>query len=144
MTSLIFWIVVGIAVFLLDIFTSSFLFVWFSIGAIAAFIAGCLNANFVVQAIIFLVVSIIAISIGYPWIRKKYKNCEHRTPLMEENYIGRVMIAEKDIESKVTLKVSGIYWTGINEGDLIHEGENFVISGIQGTKLKIKKVEEEK
>lgn len=141
MTSLVFWIILGVCTFLIDIFTSSFLFVWFSIGAIAAIIAGTLNASFLIQAVVFLVVSIIATSIGYPLIKKKYKNSEHRIPLMEETYIGKELLAEKEIHEKGIIKVGGIYWTAINSGDLINAGEKFCITGIQGTKLKIKKIQ---
>ncbi|MBW6409881.1 NfeD family protein [Clostridium weizhouense] len=141
MTSLMFWIILGISAFLVDVFTSSFLFVWFSIGAITAIIAATLDASFLVQVVIFLVVSIIATSIGYPLIKKKYKNSAHKIPLMEETYIGKEQLAEEEIHEKGIIKVGGIYWTVINLGDSINAGEKFCITGIQGTKLKIKKIE---
>ncbi|NFG23841.1 NfeD family protein [Clostridium botulinum] len=143
MGSIVFWIIVAVAAFVIDIFTSSFLFVWFSIGAITAIFAAGLKASFFIQVIIFLIVGIISISIGYPWIRKKYKNSEHRIPLMEETYIGKIMVAEENIDQKATLKINGIYWTVINEGEIIHKGEKFSISSIDGAKFRIKKLEGE-
>ena len=59
---------------------------------------------------------------------------------MEETYIGKIMESEKEIVSKSQVKVSGEYWTVINEGDVIHIGEKFIITGIEGIKLKIKKI----
>lgn len=58
---------------------------------------------------------------------------------MEENYIGKTYIAEEDIIGSTRLKVEGSYWTGENEGEKILKGEKFVISGISGNKLIIKK-----
>ncbi|ATD54772.1 NfeD family protein [Clostridium chauvoei] len=142
MLSMVFWIIVAIAVTLLDILTSSFLFVWFAVGAFAAMIADLLGATVGIQIIIFLVVSIITISIGYPWARKKFKTSVKHTPLMEETYIGRIMKAEADIEKKARVKIDGIYWAIQNNGDTIKKGTNFKIVGIEGNKIIVNKEEE--
>ncbi len=62
---------------------------------------------------------------------------------MEETYIGKIMVAEENIDQKATLKINGIYWTVINEGEIIHKGEKFIISSIDGAKFRIKKLEGE-
>ena len=48
------------------------------------------------------------------------------------------MIAEKDIDEKSEIQVSGIYWTVINKGSKINKGDKFVITGIEGNKLTVK------
>ena len=63
-----------------------------------------------------------------------------RIPLMEETYIGKILIAEKDIETKAQIKVGGEYWTAVNEGEKITKNEKFEITGIDGIKLKIKRI----
>ena len=115
----------------------------FSIGAVIAAICGALGVPFIIQLVIFAVISIISLAIGYPWLKKKYKAVNKRTPLMEETYIGKVMQSEKDITSTAQVKVSGEYWTVTNEGDTIHKGDKFIITGIEGIKLKVKKVEDD-
>ncbi|MCE5220337.1 MAG: NfeD family protein [Clostridium sp.] len=139
MGSAVFWLIIAICAVAIDILTSNFCFMLFSIGAIVAAICGALGVLVVIQIIIFAIINIISLSIGYPWLKKKYKNMNKNTPLMEETYIGKVMESEKEIISKAQVKVNGEYWTVINEGDVIHAGEQFTITGIQGTKLKIKK-----
>lgn len=62
---------------------------------------------------------------------------------MEETYVGKIMISEKEIRDKAQVKVGGEYWTVINEGDIIHNGDKFTIKGIEGIKLKIEKVQED-
>ncbi|MBB6624841.1 NfeD family protein [Clostridium gasigenes] len=142
MGSTIFWIILGIVVFILDIATSSFLFIWFSIGAFVAMIASLMGASIGVQIILFLAISIITISIGYPWARKKFKSSVQRLPLMEEHYIGKVLKAEEDIEERGKAKLGGVYWAVLNKGETIKKGESFRIVEFEGNKLRIEKEEE--
>lgn len=44
----------------------------------------------IIQVIIFAVVSIISLVLGYSVLKKKYKNMHKRTPLREEAYIARL------------------------------------------------------
>ena len=127
---------------MLDILTSNFLFAWFAVGAFAAILADGFGLAIGIQTIIFLLVNLITVSIGYPIVRKKYKAGLKRVPLMEENYIGRSFIANEDIEEEGRIRLDGIYWAIINDGDKIKKGERFKIESIQGIKLVIRKEEE--
>ena len=40
------------------------------------------------------------VCVGYPWVKKKFKVEKNHIPLMEQTYIGKIMIAEKDIDEK--------------------------------------------
>ena len=139
MGSAVFWLIVTICAFAIDVLTSNFCFMLFSIGAVIAAICGALGVPFVIQVVIFSIISIISLAIVYPWLKKKYKGMSKNIPLMEETYIGKIMESEKEIVSQAQVKVNGEYWTVINEDDIIHVGEKFIITGIQGIKLKIKK-----
>lgn len=141
--AIILWLVIGVGVILLDIGTSLFLFVWFAIGSVVAIIAALVGLSFACQLILFGISSIIAISIGYPWSRKKFKNTVNRTKLMEEEYIGKTFIASEDIDYRYRFKVSGIYWTGENKGEKILKGQKFQVVGIEGNKLVIEGIREE-
>lgn len=142
MGMVIIWIIIAIIAIGIDILTSNFLFVWFTSGAVVAMISTLFGVSVGYQIVIFLVVNLITISIGYPWVKKKFQKVVKRTPLMEENYIGRVMKAEENIENRVRIKVDGVFWTAQNIGDEIKVGEKFKILGIDGIKLLIKKEEE--
>ena len=141
--AIILWLVIGVGVILLDIGTSLFLFVCFAIGSVVAIIAALVGLSFAWQLILFGISSIIAISIGYPWSRKKFKNTVNRTKLMEEEYIGKTFIASEDIDYRYRFKVSGIYWTGENKGEKILKGQKFQVVGIEGNKLVIEGIREE-
>ena len=119
MVEVIVWILVAIAVIAIDIVTSSFIFMWFSLGAIVAIILSLLGISVAWQIIAFLVVGIATVSIGYPWAKKKFKADVNHVPTMEQTYIGKEMIADEDMEEKSKIKVSGIYWTAYNKGKTI-------------------------
>lgn len=139
MSLLVMWIVVSAAALLVDILTSSFFFAGFTVGGIAAMITWMLKSNFLTQLIIFIFVSAAAITVEYVWFRKKVKESIPITPRMEEEYIGRTITADEDIEVRGRMKVEGIYWAVENTGEKINKGEKAKIIGIKGNKLLIKK-----
>lgn len=136
------WIGIIVLVVLVDIATSDFLFSFLGIGAVVAAILSFFGVALIGQIIAFLVVGIIAIAIGYPWAKKKFKGQIEKLPLMEEKYIGKVMTAESNIIEKSNIKVEGIYWTAINKGVEIKKDDKFKIVAIEGTKLVIEKEED--
>ena len=142
MTYLFLWLAIAASVILLDILTSNFLFVWFAVGAFAAMIADRFGLAIGMQIVIFLLINLITVSIGYPIVRKKYKVGAKRVPLMEEKYIGRSFIAEENIERHGRVRIDGIYWGVINNGERINKGEKYKIISIEGIKLVIIKEEE--
>ena len=135
MWELIIWLVIAVALVAIDLLTSSFIFMWFSIGAIAAIILSLLGCSVGAQIAIFLIVGIICMAVGYPWAKKKFKADANTTLTMEQEYIGNIMVAKEDMEEKSKIKVGGIYWTAYNKGKTIKKGQSFVITGIEGNKL---------
>ncbi|MBS6184512.1 MAG: NfeD family protein [Clostridium celatum] len=135
MVEVIIWILVAIFVIAIDVVTSSFIFMWLSIGALVAIILSLLSVSILWQIIAFLIVSVITISIGYPWAKKKFKADVKQVLTMEETYIGKEMVATEDMEETSKIKVSGIYWTAYNKGKTIKKGEKYTITGIEGNKL---------
>lgn len=143
MGTVILWLLVAIAVIILDIATSTFLFSFISIGALAAIIATVCGVDFTIQFVLFAIISVISIGIGYPVVKKKFNKDIARIPLMEESYIGQTFLAEEDIIDLARIKVGGIYWTGVNRGKKITKGEHFKIIGIEGNKFIICESKEE-
>ena len=135
MVEVIIWILVAIFVIAIDVVTSSFIFMWLSIGALAAIILSLLGISVLWQVIAFLVVGVVNISIGYPWAKKKFKADVNQVLTMEQTYIGKEMVATEDMRETSKIKVSGIYWTAYNKGKTIKKGERYTITGIEGNKL---------
>ena len=137
---MIFWVAVALGALFIDITTSSFMFIWFAIGAIAAIIAMVFNASVVVQVIIFVAVSAVSMAVGYPIVKKTIKKTVTKTLTMEEGYIGIEFTITKDIDVKANIKFQGIYWTVKNVGKPLEKGDLVQVIGIEGNKLLIAKV----
>jgi len=137
---MIIWVAVAIGAIFIDITTSSFMFIWFAMGAIAAIIAMMLNASVVVQVIIFITVTAISMAVGYPIVKKTIKKTVGKTLTMEEGYIGIEFTITKDIDVKANIKFQGIYWTVKNVGKPLVKGDLVQVIGIEGNKLLIAKV----
>ena len=97
MVEVIIWILVAIFVIAIDVVTSSFIFMWLSIGALAAIILSLLGISVLWQVIAFLIVGVVTISIGYPWAKKKFKADVNQVLTMEQTYIGKEMVATEDM-----------------------------------------------
>ena len=135
MVEVISWILVAVFLIAIDVITSSFIFMWFSLGAIVAIILSLFEVTVVWQIIAFLIVGVATVSIGYPWAKKKFKADVNQLPTMEQTYIGKVMVANEDMGETSKIKVSGIYWTAYNKGKVIEKGQEYIITGIEGNKL---------
>lgn len=138
MIDVIIWLIIAVLVIVVDLITSSFIFMWFSLGALVAIVLSLLGFSIWLQIIAFLVVGIITVCIGYPWAKKKFKAAINHVPTMEQEYIGMEMVAKDDIIEKGKIKVGGIYWTAYNKGKVIKAGDKFIITGIEGNKLTVK------
>ena len=69
MFEIIIWLLIAFLVIVIDIVTSSFIFMWFSIGAIAAIILSLLGLAMKIQILAFLIIGIAMVCVGYPWAK---------------------------------------------------------------------------
>lgn len=140
MSYLVMWIVIVLAALLLEMITSTFLFIWFSLGGIAAIIAYFLGAAIIAQVLIFIIISAVLLIVGYPLVKKTIKKTVPKTLKQEESYIGREFLIDEDVIEKAIIKVDGIYWTVKNDGETINKGDRIRIIGLEGNKLVVKKI----
>jgi membrane protein implicated in regulation of membrane protease activity len=139
-TSIVLWVIIGIMALAVDVASSAFLFIWFTVGAITSIIAALLGYSFTVQLITFVAVSVLFLAVGYPLVKKTIKKTVVKIPTTEQGYIGREFSVDEDVLDKATIKIDGIYWTVKNEGELIKKGDRVKVIGIEGNKIVIRKV----
>ena len=144
MTPLIIWIIISVAALVIDIATSAFLFMWFTVGGIAAIIALIFGSSIAVQVITFIAVSAVSMGAGYPLIKSTLKGTVKKTSTMEESYIGREITVDEDLVETARAKIDGIYWTIKNIGEPVKKGDKVKITGLEGNKLVVKKEKLEK
>ena len=64
MFEIIIWLLIAFLVIVIDIVTSSFIFMWFSIGAIAAIVLSLLGLAMKIQILAFLIIGIAMVCVG--------------------------------------------------------------------------------
>lgn len=141
MELLIVWILIAVAGIVVDVITSAYLFFAFTVGAIIAIISGMLGATNTTQILIFLLTSGATFGISYPIIKRTLKQTVKRTLRMEEEYIGRELIADEDIADKALIKIEGIYWTVKNLNGVVKKGDRIRVVGIEGNKILVERIE---
>lgn len=117
--------------------TAQLVSIWFVIGAIAGLVAAIFNAPLSIQIVAFVAVSIIALLITRPLVKKKL------TPKIEntnaDRCLGQEAIVIEDIDnisSTGQVKVDGKIWTArSSSNDVIKSGEIVFVERIDGVKL---------
>jgi membrane protein implicated in regulation of membrane protease activity len=139
------WVGIGLICLIIEIFTPGFLFMSFGVGAIITGLFSILNIGLSVQITIFIVVTFLI----FLFMRKISKKILSKTT--EETNIfalrNRTGIVVKEIipDSRGYIKVGGEEWSAVSEkNEKIETGCKVLISSIEGNKLIVNKVKEEK
>lgn len=119
--------------------------IWFSGGALVAFILALLGMNEFIQVGAFFLVSVVLLYFTRPWAIK-YVN-KNTVKTNAEGLIGkkaRITAAVNNDLAEGAAVVSGQEWTARScDGSLIEEGTMVRIEAISGVKLIVKRIEEE-
>ena len=135
------WFVAFIILLVIEMMTVNLVSIWFAIGAVAAIISTIFTDSFIIQLIVFVIVSIIALLITKPLVKKfKGFNVE---PTNSDRVIGKTGEVTKKIEKNKygEVKIFGNTWTATSDTP-IDEGERVKVLSIDGVKLIVKKEEE--
>ena len=132
----IFW-AIAIALFIAaEAATVGLVSIWFAVGALAALIAGLLNAPVWLQVMVFVPVSAAALSALRPLVRK------YVTPKITKTNVdavvgstGLVTVAIDNVSAVGQVKLGAMYWTARSEsGEPICEGTLVKVDRIEGVK----------
>lgn len=138
----ILWLAAVVVLLVIEIATLGLTTIWFAGGALVAGIAAALGAGRVVQAVIFLIVSLILLIFTRP-VAVKYLNV-NRTRTNAESLIGKEAVVTQTIENlknQGQVIVNGIEWTArTDDNEASIEKDTIVeIERIEGVKLIVKK-----
>jgi len=139
------WLVIAAALFIGEMICPIFFMFWFAIGAIVALIVSLITSNIVIQASVFLVVSIILVIFMKPLTNKFFKT-KAKDELNMNGIIGKNAIVIKTIDNlKGTgeVKIHGEVWRAITEsdGEIIEVEKQVEVLRIDGVKLIVKAVD---
>ena len=132
------WFIAFVILLIIELVTVNLVTIWFAIGAVAAIITTIFTDSILIQSIVFVVVSVIALLITKPLI-KKIKGFEV-TPTNSDRVIGKVgEVTQKIGRNKYgEVKVYGNTWTASSK-QVINVGERVKVLSIDGVKLVVEK-----
>lgn len=140
-TMLIVWAIAIIAFGVFEGMTAQLVSIWFVIGSIAALIATICHASLPVQIVVFIAVTILALVITRPLVKKYIHPKKERTNA--DRVIGQVGVVTEEIDNiKATgqVKVDGKVWSARSlDGSIIPENEQITVKEISGVKLIVSK-----
>ena len=130
------WIIAVIALCIAEAATLGLTAIWFAIGALAAAVFAYTGAGWLMQVVVFIVVSAISMIYTRPIVRDKLK--VKNTPTNLDRIIGQTAIVIETIDNengKGQIKINGLVWTARTEnGEIVQKGEHVTVKSIQGVK----------
>ena len=137
----IMWFLTFIILLIIELTTVNLVTIWFAIGAVAGLITTMFTDSILIQLIVFVTVSLIALLLTKPLI-KKFKGYDV-VPTNSDRVIGKVGEVTKEIKTDKygEVKVYGNIWTASSK-DEIKVGEKVKVLAIDGVKLIVEKEEE--
>lgn len=134
------WLILFAILIIIELITVALTTIWFALGALAACLAAALGANYVIQVVVFTVVSLILMLVFRPLSVKFLKVGKEKTNT--DVLVGKTARVTQEINNFTqtgTVYVRGLSWTARSSNDeIIPEGSKVVIEKISGVKLLVK------
>ena len=136
------WLAAMVALLIIEAGVPGLVSIWFAFGALAALISALFKAPVWLQAVWFLLVSIISLVLTRPLV-KKYVNSRTQ-PTNADMMIGKdavVTEAIDNVHNRGAVSLAGKTWTARmeNEGDTAEIDEVVSVVRIEGVKLIVRK-----
>lgn len=143
---IIFWLIATIVFVVVELITVGLTSIWFAAGSLGALAVAAFGGNVIIQAIVFLIVSVVLLVLTKPWAQKYINAKAQKTNV--DVLIGQKAILTEDVDNlKQTGKatVNGQEWTvrSFEDQTAFKAGELIEIVEISGVKLIVKKAKED-
>ena len=138
---MVIWFIVIILAAVIEINTMDLSSIWFSAGALFAFVFSLLNAGWFSQIIIFLIVSVSLLILVRPLVKRYLKTNVISTN--SDRLVGKVAVCTKEIKhgERGEVKIDGKFWLAITSSEEdITVDEKVEVLAIEGVKLIVDKI----
>ncbi len=136
------WLIAFLGLLLVEFLTVGLVSIWFAIGALGALITSFFTDYVLIQTIVFVIVSIVALIATRP-LMKKFKAVGFE-PTNADRVVGKVAEVTKAIKPNEygEVVIYGTEWMAVSE-ETIKVGAKVVVEKIDGAKLIVRKEGEE-
>lgn len=134
------WIFIMIIATAIDLFTGSFMTIWFAIAAFFALVLNLLGASWILQILVFFISAAGLFFFTKPIAQKSLKKTLVKTNIDAiTEKLGEMTKTVTNLEYG-EVKVDGKFWTAVSKDqETIEVGEIVDIIGVDGVKLIVKK-----
>ena len=138
----VFWLIAMVVLLVIEAVVPGLISIWFALGALAALISALFHAPIWLQIVWFVAVSVIALILTRPLVRK-YVN-GRITPTNADMVIGKDAVVTEAIDnlhSRGSVLLDGKTWTARmdREDETAKTGETVRVLRIEGVKLIVEK-----
>lgn len=136
------WIGLFVAALIVEGLTMQLVSIWFAVGALGALVAAFIGGSLVVQASIFVILSLVLFLATRPLVQKI-----SRSPTVHTNadsVIGMEGIVRERIDTLSgtgRVYVNGLSWAA-KADTIIEKGEKIIVLSMEGVTLTVRPVEE--
>ena len=124
--------------------TAGLVCIWFVAGALVALVAAFVDASLTIQIVLFLAVSIAALALTRPVLRKI--TSANAIPTNADRVLGKTAKVTETIDnenSRGAVYVDGKTWTARSaDGSVIPAGSQVSVEAMEGVKLLVEKLKE--
>lgn len=144
----LFWVVLGVALIIAEIFTLGFVLFWFGIGALAAALFGFFGFNIGIQFLVFASVSIVLTMMSRTIFVNYFSHGDDHGPKMGMDslpgQVGTVTHSSVGALGEGAVKVFGSTWRAFpaDDGTELTEGEKVEVVRVQGASIYVRKVQD--
>ncbi len=135
------WFLAIIVFGIIEATTVQFVSIWFSGGALASFIVSLLGASIIVQWIVFVITTLILLTLTRPFVKRLMKKDSAVTGT--DLLIGKNAVMTRDTDNlgdSGEAKADGKFWTVKSaDGEPIQKDTVVTIEKIEGVKLIVRK-----
>ncbi len=138
----IFWIVVAVAMGILEAVTAQMVSIWFAIGAAAGYVTSLFTDNIYIQIAVAIVVTGITLVATRPLAKRIINNTKTHTN--SDKNIGKTAVVTIEIDnyqSTGQVKVGSSVWSAKSADDsIIEKDSKVIVKDIEGVKLVVEKI----
>ncbi|WP_297154442.1 NfeD family protein [uncultured Ellagibacter sp.] len=142
MSHVVLWLVVAGVMAVIEAFSFGLITMWFVVGALVAFVADLLGASFVVQIVLFLVVSVLCLVLLRP-VFVKYRNRGHSAEpsLLGERGVVCEVIDNDGLTGRIELSNHMTWSARSATGEVLPEGTRVEVVAQESIKLIVRPCE---
>lgn len=134
------WLIVFVVFAALELVSVGMTCIWFAVGALAACVTSLFTGNWIIQSIVFIIVTVLFLLFLRPLAVKYVNNKTEKTNV--DSIIGRTakVVTEIDnVNAKGMVVIDGVEWTARSKDDRVIPKETLVdVVEVSGVKVIVK------